>query len=130
MIEFGNASTIVFKEVKYIPRGHIFRKIYDKYHDGWMINYDIFKSNVKDAENYLIYKDNEEIGFVSFVYKPDTLMVYIHYLSVACASKTVTKNINIKKELYNLLLTKGYYFVIVCYYRIKKKRFYCYHIKH
>jgi hypothetical protein len=114
---------IEFREVKYIPRGHIFRKIYDKYHNGWLINYDIFKSNVKDAENYLIYKDNEEIGFVSLVYKPDTLMVYIHYL-------TVTKKVNIKKELYNLLLTKGYYFVIVCYYRIKKRRFFCYHIKH
>jgi hypothetical protein len=119
-------NMIEFREVKYIPRGHIFRKIYDKYHNGWLINYDIFKSNVKDAENYLIYKDNEEIGFVSFVYKPDTLMVYIHYLSVACASKKV----NIKKELYNLLLTKGYYFVMVCYYRIKKRRFFCYHIKH
>jgi hypothetical protein len=116
-------NMIEFREVKYIPRGHIFRKIYDKYHNGWLINYDIFKSNVKDAENYLIYKDNEEIGFVSFVYKPDTLMVYIHYL-------TVIGNMNIKKELYNLLLTKGYYFVIVCYYRIKKRRFFCYHIKH
>jgi hypothetical protein len=123
MIEFGNASTVVFKEVKYITRWHIFRKIYDKYNNGWLINYDIFKSNVRDAENYLIYKDNEEIGFVSFVYKSDTLMVYIHYL-------TVIGNINIKKELYNLLLTKGYYFVIVCYYRIKKRRFFCYHIKH
>jgi len=123
MVTFGCTSGIVFKEVKYVPRNHTFKKIYDKYHDGWLINYDIFKSNVQTAENYLIYKDNEEIGFVSFVYKPEVLMLYIHYL-------TVTKKIDIKKELYNLLLTKGYYFVIICYYRIKKKRFYCYHIKH
>jgi hypothetical protein len=114
---------ITFKEVKYVPRGHIFRKIYDKYHDGWLINYDIFKSTIKTAENYLIYDGDNEIGFVSFTHKPEVLMLYIHYL-------TVTKKIDIKKELYSLLLTKGYYFVMVCYYRIKKKRFYCYHVKH
>jgi len=121
---------IEFREIKYVPRNHTFRKIYDKYHDGWMINYDIFKSNIKDAENYLIYKDNEEIGFVSLIYKKEQLMIYIHYLTVSKACVSKIGNINIKKELYNLLLTKGYYFVIVCYYRIKKKRFYCYHIKH
>ena len=114
---------VSFQEVEYTPKKHIFRKIYDRYKTGLGIGYEIFKSNVKTAENFLIYKDDKEIGFLSFVYKADSFMLYIHYFAVV-------EQINIKKDLYRLFLSRGYYLTVVCYYRSKKKRFYCYKIKH
>jgi len=90
-----------------------------------LVGYDVFKEicSHRKVSNMVWEADAKPIAFISYQYRLDAYMFFIHYFGT-------NARLDIKKEILDFIYHTKLFVIYVCYYRYKKSKSYCYKLNY